>query len=233
MITIGNPENLNDSLRIRVENHLHESSLKFDQSSYLEKIVKKESRILDIGKSSRQLSTLLQKTSQVYETLDLNSFGDYPDIRADICNIQLSQDLNRRYDIIVCNSILEHCYDPITACKNLGNLLSDQGIIIGSVPFLFPRHCPNDLQYQDYFRFTPDSIAILFSEFDYTYTFSHRGRLTTALLVSSLSYKYFFEARFRTLSRHLNKLLKNGRHSRQTASFDFLISRYELRNFND
>ena len=50
-------------------------------------------------------------------------------------------------------AILEHVYDPSEAIKNLRNMLKDDGIIYGYVPYLYHHHAPKDLKFQIIFDF--------------------------------------------------------------------------------
>ena len=55
--------------------------------------------------------------------------------------------------------------NPFDAVKNLIKMLKQDGVIYGFVPFLHHYHAPNDLQFQDFFRFSKDSLAYLFKDF--------------------------------------------------------------------
>ena len=233
MIRIGNPTKSNQNIRQSVTkvNWMSSGSLNLKAVS-LTKLGSKNCAVLDIGKSSREDSDGIASLASIYHTLDINEFGDYPDILADLCDPDLKDKLKFRYELIICNSILEHVYDPKTATDNLLNLLSDDGVIIGSVPFLFPRHCPDDLHYQDFYRFTPEALGYLFREADFVYACPTRGRLGTSLLMLSFSYKYLFEERFPRAALRINHLLNKGRHSFQTSTIEFCISKKKLANLH-
>jgi hypothetical protein len=65
---------------------------------------------------------------------------------------------NRRFKTIVCFSVLEHCMNPFKMCKNIEELLEEDGMVFISAPFSWRIHgYPND-----YWRFTPEGIKILF-----------------------------------------------------------------------
>ena len=55
-------------------------------------------------------------------TVDVNDFGDYPDIIYDICS-DPDEELIERFDKIICLAVLEHVYDPFQAVKNIKLML--------------------------------------------------------------------------------------------------------------
>ena len=74
-------------------------------------------------------------------TLDVNDFGDYPDIIYDICS-ESDETLVEKFDKIICIAVLEHVYDPFQAVKNIRLMLKDNGVLYGYVPYLFYYHAP-------------------------------------------------------------------------------------------
>jgi SAM-dependent methyltransferase len=62
----------------------------------------------------------------------------------------------------LCFDTLEHCEDPVTACRELTRVVGDGGICVISSVMLFGIHAyPGD-----YFRFTPDGFRSLLAGFD-------------------------------------------------------------------
>jgi hypothetical protein len=234
MIRIGNPEFTNGEVRSHAQSVVWLPYSSLDIYEYALRFLKenKSPETLDVGKSSRQKHKEFLRHSKTYHTIDINDFGDYPSIVADLCDPQLKKKLKNRYDLIICSSILEHVYQPFQASENLLALLKPNGLIIGNVPFMFPRHCPEDLQYQDFWRFTPEAIGYLFREASYKYCVPTRGRVASAAIVLTTSYKYVFEKNFPKVSRGLSNLRSRGRHSYQTSSIDFLISKRPLIDLN-
>lgn len=69
----------------------------------------------------------------------------------------------RRFGTIFCLSVLEHCSNPFKMAENLTDLLKSDGKICLSVPFAWQVHgYPND-----YWRFTPEGIKILFPQIQF------------------------------------------------------------------
>ena len=186
-------------------------------------LVDSTSVVLDCGKSLREYHHQVKKKVKLLHTIDINKFSDYPDYLIDICDQKKMTNLRRKYDFISSFSLLEHCYDPISASANLFASLKPGGVLIGSAPFLFPRHSPDDLSYQDFFRFTRDAYVILFPNASSIELWPLRGRVATSLNVLSTRYRFFFEEKFPSLARHLNKFGSEDRQSLQSSGYGFLI----------
>lgn len=68
-----------------------------------------------------------------------------------------------RFGTIFCLSVLEHCSNPFKMAQNITNLLKSGGTLVVSVPFSWKIHAyPND-----YWRFTPEGIKVLFPEIQF------------------------------------------------------------------
>jgi SAM-dependent methyltransferase len=67
-----------------------------------------------------------------------------------------------RYDVVICEQVLEHVADPFRAAANLRELCAAGGRVIVSTPFLVRLH-EMQLIYdmKDYWRFTPRGLATL------------------------------------------------------------------------
>lgn len=66
----------------------------------------------------------------------------------------------------LCLDTLEHCEDPLTACRELHRVVRDGGLCVITSVMLFPVHGYP----QDYWRFTPDGLALLLAPFDDVWT---------------------------------------------------------------
>jgi hypothetical protein len=78
---------------------------------------------------------------------------DYPEF--DLC--QPSDQQNDRYDLVICEQVLEHVADPLAAVGTLRRMCADDGHVYVSTPFLLPLHDHPD----DYWRFTPSGLQQL------------------------------------------------------------------------
>lgn len=88
----------------------------------------------------------------------------YPEF--DICS---PPPIEQRYDVVICNQVLEHVTDPITAAKTLRALCKPDGTVVVGVPFLLRIH-PNPL---DLWRFTPQGLKVLLEAADLEVTEVH------------------------------------------------------------
>ena len=98
----------------------------------------------------------------------------------DLCG-EIDDNLRNRYDKIICLAVLEHVYNPFKAIDNINKLLKDGGKIYGMVPYLYHYHAPEDLKFQDYFRFSKDALSYLFKDFKEVELYPIRGKLSTSL----------------------------------------------------
>jgi SAM-dependent methyltransferase len=80
----------------------------------------------------------------------------YPEF--DLC-APLSVD--RGFDVVICEQVLEHVPDPCAAAANLRGLCAPGGHVIVSTPFLVRVHELALFLMRDYWRFTPRGLEIL------------------------------------------------------------------------
>ena len=162
---LGKPSETNKKLISLIErtkiNNFYLKNRKDFRDQILNDINPKD-KVLDIGMAMRKKHEKI--ICSKLETLDVNDYGSYPDIICDICSD--ITDLENKYDKIICIAILEHVYDPFKAVSNLKKMLKDGGKIYGNVPYLYHYHAPQDLKFQDYFRFSKDALAYLFKDFN-------------------------------------------------------------------
>ena len=176
--------------------------------------------VLDIGRAMREKYKDIK--SKKIETLDVNDYGDYPDIVCDICGD--INELENRYDKIICISILEHVYNPFDAVNNLKLMLKNNGIIYGYVPYLYHYHAPEDLKFQDYFRFSKDILAYLFRDFKKVELFPVRGRISTPmnLLFAGRWKKYVEKTK---INIFLDKFVDETTNYKQCSGFNFILKK--------
>lgn len=80
----------------------------------------------------------------------------YPDF--DLC---APLELEQRFDVVICEQVLEHVPDPRTAAANLRELCVPGGHVIVSTPFLIRVHELLLFGMYDYWRFTPRGLRVL------------------------------------------------------------------------
>ena len=67
----------------------------------------------------------------------------------------------RRFDVVICEQVLEHVPDPWAAARNLKELCLPGGRVIVSTPFLVKVHELPAFGMLDYWRFTPRGLTTL------------------------------------------------------------------------
>ncbi len=90
-----------------------------------------------------------------YVNLDMNT---KPNIYGDVQRIPLR---GQSVDCILCTEVLEHLPRPERCVDEMHRLLRDGGLVLASVPFLYPVHADP----YDYQRFTEDGLRELFKRF--------------------------------------------------------------------
>ena len=94
-------------------------------------------------------------TNWVYVNLDSNSA---PSVFGSVTDAPLRSLVA---DCVMCTEVLEHLAEPDRCVREAHRLLKPGGLLIGSVPFMYPVHGdPHDFQ-----RFTPDGLARLLGPF--------------------------------------------------------------------
>lgn len=79
----------------------------------------------------------------------------------------------KRFNTIICMSVLEHCSDPFRMARNIESLLTEEGVLLLGVPFVWKIHGYPD----DYWRFTPNGVKRLFPGLDFE---THAGSAWTS-----------------------------------------------------
>jgi len=220
---IGDPNKINNQLidlikKVSINNYYLKN-----QEDFRDRIlnqIQKSDHVLDIGMTMRDKHAKIN--ANFLETLDVNDFGEYPDIICDICSD--INGLENKYNKIICIAILEHVYDPVAAIKNLRIMLKNNGIIYGYVPYLYYYHAPKDLKFQDYFRFSKDALAYLFRDFKEVELFPIRGRISTPLniLFAGRWKKYIERTKINIL---LDNLVSDQINQKQCSGFNFIIKK--------
>lgn len=81
---------------------------------------------------------------------------DYPEF--DVC---APLEIEDRFDVVICEQVLEHVADPWTAAANLRRLCRPGGRVIVSTPFLIKVHDYPEYGMPDFWRFTPRGLRTL------------------------------------------------------------------------
>lgn len=78
----------------------------------------------------------------------------------DLC-AELDESNTERFDVVICEQVLEHVVDPCAAAANLRGLCAPGGRVIVSTPFLIKVHELPMYEMRDYWRFTPRGLRTL------------------------------------------------------------------------
>ena len=201
---IGNPEIYNKELISKINETEIDLFYIKNKSDFRDKIlnnINHDDFILDIGKGMREKFSKIR--SKNVETLDVNQ-------------------LYEKYDKIICLAILEHVYNPFLAVDNLKKMLKKKGIIYGYVPYLNYYHAPNDLKFQDYFRFSKDALTYLFKDFSKVKLFPIRGRISAPFnIMFAGRWKKYLEKT--SINIFLDKLSSDEKNIKQCSGFNFII----------
>jgi SAM-dependent methyltransferase len=224
MIIIGKPNKNKSKVKELISNlKIDEKYLKTN-ASFRSEIINKINQdmiVLDVGKSMREHFSKIN--CKEIKTLDVNIFDGYPNIQFDLSEeVEIEKtELNEKFDAIICLAVLEHVYNPFIAVKNLKKMLNKNGVIYGYVPFLYHYHAPEDLYFQDYYRFTKDGLAYLFKDFREIKIYPLRGRLSSAMhiLFGSIWKKTFEKFKFNQI---LDGLFSKKKNFKQAGGFNFI-----------
>ncbi|HUF57386.1 MAG TPA: methyltransferase domain-containing protein [Thermohalobaculum sp.] len=171
--------------------------------------------ILDVGASMREHLGALEGR---VETLDLNDFGDYPDMLGDVCS-PFPDDLAGRYDAVIALALLEHVYDPPAAVANFRKVLKPGGRLFLYVPWMWRYHAPRGLEWQDYQRLSRDGMAYLLRDWEDVTLYPLRGKYSAILNMLKI-WKRTVERRFGgRINRLVDARTSGWRNTCQTSGF--------------
>ena len=149
-----------------------------------------------------------------YKILDpVDTFN--PDIVGDIHALPFS---DASQDAVIAIAVLEHVENPILACQEMCRVLKPGGFCLVYVPFLYYYHAEVGY-YKDYWRFTHDTLPLLFKDFSHSEFVSVRGAFETLfhLFPGGKSWPV------RTLGRTLDRLLHKERSSQTSGYYLFAV----------
>jgi|TARA_B110000971_G_C20009392_1_gene500829 SAM-dependent methyltransferase len=146
-----------------------------EEAIWIGSIIEKNShtikKILNTGSSTLEFRTIAQPHIDQYifkplkekntEVLHLDLKKDTGvDIQCDILDLEQVNNISKNnFDCLICSNLLEHVEDVDQTCKNITKLIKDKGLIILTVPYVYPKHAdPID----NLFRPTPKELSNFF-----------------------------------------------------------------------
>jgi SAM-dependent methyltransferase len=113
-------------------------------------------RVLDVGCGSKPYQPIFSPYADSYIGVD--------PVENPLAELQGSvEDLpvdDGRFDVVLCNQVLEHCVDPALAVRELGRVTAPGGRVLASTHGVMPYH-PSPT---DYWRWTHAGLAKLFTD---------------------------------------------------------------------
>ena len=108
-------------------------------------------RILNAGSASRRYG-------KNCVNIDIQ---DKPNVDV-VCDIHELPDSLRQFDEIICQAVLQYCWDPYRAAHQLYLRLKPRGYLFMDAPWVQP-YCPDT---PDRFRFSEEALRSIFSDFE-------------------------------------------------------------------
>ncbi len=150
--------------------------------------------ILNVGSGGEiadKINTVLAQNNISVKITSIDITEDRnPDIVADVCDMPFP---DNNFDSVFLMEVLEHVHSPYKAIAEIYRVLKPGGILVFSVPFIFPIHdrpC-------DYFRYTKYGIELLLRDYNQVYIFERNSfSEAVAVLYSRLIIQESYRNRF-------------------------------------
>ena len=197
--------------------------MNYDYQRFFEEKLKelaKEPDVLDIGGGhpfQKYMAPYKEWFKGVrYETLD--PAPEYkPTIVGDVHKMPIK---DASVSAILCNSVLEHLYDPARAVEEMYRVLKPGGKILLYTHFIYPYHARKGI-YKDYFRFTEDAFHHLFAKFSRLELKKHGGYFRAMMFFMPLQSR--LKPLLEPLMYFLDKLFKTERRSTTPGFYIYAV----------
>jgi ubiquinone/menaquinone biosynthesis C-methylase UbiE len=132
-------------------------------------VIRQHKKVLDLGSGSTSYQEKIPIPNTVYITVDINK-EFRPTVCCDAHNLGLK---DKSFDVVICVELLEHCHTPERVMGEIFRILKKKGICILSTRFIYPIHGDP----YDFYRFTKNSLSLLFQRFREFKIYPHGNRL--------------------------------------------------------
>lgn len=157
----------------------------------IEKIFTEHKEVIDIGGGLRidgsrgnrveENNMWMRPLADKIDYKIMDPVDDYhPDIVGDIHDLPFE---DNAIDAILCIAVMEHIENPFKASEEMYRVLKPGGACFIYVPFLYYYHAQEGY-YGDFWRYTPDSLKMLFKKFSLFKMQSVRGAFETWIHLS-------------------------------------------------
>lgn len=109
-------------------------------------------RYIDVGCGQ---GYLIQAMQDKFPEAEMVGYDVYQDPIATIKVITDKKDITRKFDLITCIHVLEHCHDPMKEIDWMVSLLSEQGVLLIEIPLIMIITTPHPIM------FSRKSISLL------------------------------------------------------------------------
>jgi SAM-dependent methyltransferase len=148
-------------------------------------------RLLDVGCGNKPYAAFFDGRVSSYVGLEYSPesgfFGNKADLAGDAMRLPFADET---FDAILCTEVLEHLPDPEAAIAEFARVLRPDGLLLVTVPLIFPIH-----DQRDFFRFTDRGMAAMMSRNGIEVSHSEPlsgGGITCAMLLNLYFYDLLF-----------------------------------------
>lgn len=119
------------------------------------------------------------------ESVKLTNISNNSGLMDEIADARGLQFENKWFDVVIAIEVFEHLHTPIRAINECHRVLSKEGLLLVSIPFMFHVHGDPD----DYQRYTRSGLAKLTSDFGTVGIEEVGGRLATTSDICTTSFR--------------------------------------------
>jgi len=138
-------------------------------------------KVLIVGSGNDPYRNLFKENMEKYIRFDIESYDGKTDIVGDILNSKLEDE---SFDCIFAIEVMEHLENPFIFASEIKRILTNNGLLVVSVPFIFHLHADPS----DFWRPTKMGLLHLFKDFSDIKIKSQGNRFHSILDLLSTSF---------------------------------------------